>query len=52
MAAARYFPHLFCVSPLLEEQLALLTAHLESKTEVRRRRCGGLLLTRCGWAHA
>jgi hypothetical protein len=44
MAAARCFPRLFRASPLLDEQLALLTAHLESETEVRRRRCGRLLL--------
>jgi hypothetical protein len=44
-AAARCFPRLFRASPLLEEQLALLTAHLKSETEVRHRRCGGLLLT-------
>jgi hypothetical protein len=44
-AAARCFPRLFRVSPLLEEQLALLTAHLESETEVLRRRCGRWLLT-------
>jgi hypothetical protein len=44
MAAARCFPRLFCASPLLEEQLALLTVHLESETEVRRGRCGCLLL--------
>jgi hypothetical protein len=44
-AAARCFPRLFRASPLLEEQLALLTVHLESETEVRRGRCGRLLLT-------
>jgi hypothetical protein len=44
-AAACCFPRLFRASPLLEEQLALLASHLESETEVLRRRCGGLLLT-------
>jgi hypothetical protein len=37
MAAASCFPRLFRTSPLLGKQLALLTAHLESEAEVRRR---------------
>jgi hypothetical protein len=45
MAAARCSPRLFRASPPLEEQLALLAAHLESETQVRRRFCGRLLLT-------